>query len=215
MSAFSVALRSLLCKKRSWLKFSSADCFCFVALATASRSPAYAKFYLRNPKNHLKILRLKFYGLILSNLVLNRDAYKHQIRQILLHCKIKNVRRISAIAPLERAVGMVGVWGRKGRRFVSRIPFRRPRKKKSSKLKFTILSHYKSEFNPNLRQNLQQNKRRYPNRRHTHDTHYKGKHRLSLVALLRRHLAKVRNDPEIAIVSVRNRHRARSDRHHR
>ncbi|EET79378.1 hypothetical protein CAMSH0001_1656 [Campylobacter showae RM3277] len=43
---------------RSWLKFSSADYLCFALLATASRGLAYAKFYLRNPKNHLKILRL-------------------------------------------------------------------------------------------------------------------------------------------------------------
>ena len=57
-SAFSVVFRSLLCKKRSLIKFSSADYLCFALLATASRGLAYAKFYLHNPKNHLTILRL-------------------------------------------------------------------------------------------------------------------------------------------------------------
>ena len=67
-SAFSVALRSLLCKKRSLIKFSSADYLCFALLATASRGLAYAKFYLHNPKNHLTILCLDF---LQSNLKLN------------------------------------------------------------------------------------------------------------------------------------------------
>ena len=48
------------------------------------------------------------------------------------NANLKNVRRDSAVAPLERAVGLERAWERKGRRFVSRTPFLSQRKEKGS-----------------------------------------------------------------------------------
>ena len=50
------------------------------------------------------------------------------------NANLKNVRRDSAVAPLERAVGLERVWERKGRRFVSRTPSSPEKKKKGALL---------------------------------------------------------------------------------
>ena len=61
--------------------------------------------------SNLQILFAETRTLKMSNLNLRRFASAKQCRH------------------LSRAVGLVGVWGRKGRRFVSRNPFRHPRKR--------------------------------------------------------------------------------------
>ena len=88
--------------------------------------PSARSILLQNSKNHLAILRLISFAIKFEVKFANftrRDPHPK-------NAKLKNVRRGSAVAPLECAVGLERAWERKGRRFVSRNPFLSQRKEK-------------------------------------------------------------------------------------
>ena len=79
--------------------------------------------------SHEKILRLI---VLRSNLKSNLQilfAETHTLK--MLNLNSRRFVRAKQCRHISRAVGIVGVWGRKGRRFVSRNPFRPPRKRKT------------------------------------------------------------------------------------
>ena len=107
--------------------------FCFALLATASRT---LKFDLIGYMPYLcQILTSKpqksSHDILPRFLIIKFRIYKfYPPRPTPQKRKFKNVRRDSAVAPLERAVGLERAWERKGRRFVSSTPFLSRRKEK-------------------------------------------------------------------------------------